>query len=109
MEFEKVDIRVGTIISVEALPDAHIPAWVLQIDFGSDVGIKKSSARIAKLYNETDLLGRQILAVVNLEPRQIGKIISECLVLGLPKTTEKDAEVVLIQPEREVPNGLKLS
>lgn len=106
--FLKSDIRVGTVLSAEELPAARVPAWVMTIDFGSDIGIKKSSARITKLYNVSDLVGRQVLAVVNFPPRQIGKIKSECLVLGLPADENPDTEVVLIQPERKVENGTRL-
>lgn len=107
-EFFKSDIRVGTVIDVEALPEARVPAWVLSIDFGP-LGIKKSSARITKLYSKSDLIGIQVIAVVNLPPRQIGKVKSECLVLGLPHSEDSDAAVTLLQPERPMPNGTRVS
>jgi len=104
-DFEKIDIRVGTILSAEVLISARVPAYVLTIDFGIDIGIKKSSARITRLYKVDELVGTQILAVVNFPPKQIGKIISEVLVLGLYKTQD---EVVLIRPFEIVENGLFL-
>ena len=104
-DFSKVDIRSGTIISVEAFPKARKPAWKLTIDFGADIGIKRSSAQITNLYEINDLMGRQILAVVNFPPRQIADFMSEVLVLGL-ETTEG---VVLLQPERTVEDGIRMS
>jgi tRNA-binding protein len=103
-DFEKIDIRVGTILEVNEFPKAKRPAWQLTIDFGS-LGIKKSSAQITDLYGREDLPGRQVLAVVNFPPRQIANFFSECLVLGV--YTDKK-EVVLIQPDRKVENGWKL-
>ena len=103
-DFLKLDIRSGTIIAVEAFPKARKPAWKLTIDFG-EVGTKRSSAQIVSLYSEADLLGRQVLAVVNFPPRQIADFISEVLVLGL----ETAAGVVLLQPERGVENGVRVS
>ncbi len=103
-DFEKVDIRCGTIISVEAFPKARKPAYQLTIDFGP-MGIKKSSAQITKYYDETSLLQRQVIAVVNFPVKQIANFYSECLVLGLYDDIN---EVVLLQPERNVPNGSKM-
>jgi tRNA-binding protein len=103
-DFEKIDIRVGTILEVNEFPKAKRPAWQLTVDFGP-IGILKSSAQITDLYNREDLVGRQVLAVVNFPPKQIANFFSECLVLGV--YTDKK-EVVLIQPDRRVENGWRL-
>lgn len=103
-EFEKIEMRVGTILSAENFQKAKIPAYILQIDFG-DLGIKKSSAQITDLYSTEDLIGRQVIAVVNFPPKQIANIMSECLVLG----AVNENEVVLLHPERRVKNGLRIS
>lgn len=103
--FERVDLRVGTVRKVEPFPEARIPAWKLWIDFGAELGERKSSARIARLYASDDLVGRQVVAVVNFPPKQIGPFMSECLVTGFP--TEEG--VVLACPERPVPNGTRLA
>ena len=104
-DFLKVDIRVGRIIEVEAFPEARKPAWKLKIDFGSDIGVKKSSAQITDLYDAESLLGRQILAVVNFPPRQIGPFMSEVLTLGVSDTA---GAIVLIKPDNEVKEGSRL-
>ena len=104
-DFEKVDIRVGSITRAEPYPEARKPAYKLWVDFGGEIGEKRSSAQITKHYTPETLIGRQVLAVVNFPPRQIGKVLSEVLVLGLP---DADGEVVLIGPGHEVPLGGKL-
>lgn len=99
-DFVKVDLRVGTIIEVNDFPEARKPAYQLTIDFG-DLGIKKSSAQITTIYNKENLLNKQIVAVVNFPRKQIAKFMSECLVLG----AVKGKDVVLLDPEKRVPNG----
>ncbi|HTF82547.1 MAG TPA: tRNA-binding protein [Cytophagales bacterium] len=103
-EFEKVDIRIGTIVAATMNTSVKKPAYLLQIDFGS-LGIKKSSAQITDLYTPEDLLGLQVAAVVNFPPKQIGKIMSECLLLG----AVSDTGVVILQTQRRTDNGLKVS
>lgn len=104
-DFLAVDIRVGRIVSAEPFPEARKPAIKLWVDFGEEIGVKKSSAQITANYEPEGLIGRQVLAVVNFPPRQIGKFMSEILVLGVPDATK---EVTLIGPDQEVPLGVRL-
>jgi len=104
-DFEKVDMRVGTILKAEDFPKARNPSYILQIDFGS-IGIKKSSAQITEAYTKEDLIGRQIIAVVNFPPKQIADLMSECLVLAVVGDAQG---VILLGTERKVENGLRIS
>lgn len=104
-DFQKVDIRVGRIIEIEPFPEARKPAFKLKIDLGSEIGIKRSSAQLTKNYKIEDLIGMQVLCVVNFPPRQIGPVLSEVLTLGLP---DDNNECVLIVPQKEVPLGGRL-
>lgn len=104
-DFEKVELLVGTILEVEEFPEARKPAYKLFIDLGPKVGLKRSSAQITKLYAKEELLGKQVLCVVNFNPKKIGPFISEVLTTGLVLGDE----VVLVIPERKVPNGTKLA
>ena len=101
-DFMKVEVRVGTIARAEPYPEARRPAFKLWVDFGGDLGVKKTSAQITRHYRLEDLPGRQVAAVVNFPPKQIGKFMSEVLVLGFP---DAEGEVVLIVPDKDVPNG----
>jgi len=105
-DFENVDLRTGTIIEVNDFPEARKLAFRLLIDFGDQIGLKNSSAQITHLYSKEELLGKQIIAVVNFPPKQIGPFISECLVTGF---VQKDDSVVLAVPDRKVENGIRLA
>ena len=104
-EFEKVEMRIGTIIEVADFPEARKPAYQLTIDFGSEIGIKKTSAQITKRYLKEDLIGKQIVAVVNFPKKQIGKFMSECLVLG---SVGEENDIVLLTSDVKVGNGLRI-
>lgn len=104
-DFARVDIRVGTIVRAEAFPEARRPAFKLWVDFGEPLGVRKTSAQITKHYGLEQLQGRQVAAVVNFPPKQIGPFLSEILVLGFP---DEEGEVVMIGPDKPVPNGGKL-
>jgi tRNA-binding protein len=104
-DFLKVDVRVGEIKEVKTFEEARVPAYKLWIDFGEDVGVKKTSAQITKNYEPDTLIGKQVLAVVNFPPKQIGNFMSEVLVLGVP---DQDNQVVLITPDEYVPQGGRL-
>ncbi len=104
-DFIKVELRVGTILEVFEFPEAKKPAWKMRIDFGPDIGERVSSAQITALYTKEDLIGRQVIAVVNFPPKQIGPFRSEVLVTGFH---DSEGRIVLARPERPVPNGAKL-
>ena len=104
-DFTKVELRVGRIISAEPFPQARKPAYILHVDFGPEIGVKKSSAQITNLYKPEELIGKLVVAVVNFPPKQIGPIMSECLVTGFHN---ERGEVVLCVPDKDVPLGAKL-
>ncbi|MGI9372293.1 MAG: tRNA-binding protein [Hyphomicrobiales bacterium] len=104
-DFLKVDIRTGTVVDAQPYPEARKPAFKLWVDFGGEIGTRKSSAQLTKHYTPEELIGRQVCAVVNFPPRQIGKFMSEILVLGMP---DDEGEVVLIRPDKPIPDGGRL-
>jgi tRNA-binding protein len=104
-DFSKVDIRVGTIITVDDFPEARKPAYKLVIDFGPSIGLKKSSVQITQHYPKDQLIGMQVIAVVNFAPKQIGNFMSEVLTLGLP---DEHGHTIVVSPSKHVPNGVKL-
>ena len=104
-DFEQVELRVGTIVSAEVFKQAHKPAYQLKVDFGEDIGIKKSSAQITELYSTEELIGKQVIAVVNFPPKQIGPMMSECLVTGF---YNEEGAVILAVPDKLCKDGVKL-
>jgi tRNA-binding protein len=104
-DFSKIDMRTGTVVTVSDFPEARNPSYKLQIDFGDEIGIKKTSAQITNKYKKDELLGMQVIAVVNFPDKQIANFMSECLILGAVENNS----VVLIKPQMKVPNGLKIS
>jgi tRNA-binding protein len=104
-EFEKTEMRVGTILEANDFPEARKPAYQLTIDFGEEIGVRKSSAQITKRYTKEELMGRQVIAVVNFPKKQIGKFMSECLVLG---AVGHEGDVILLTPDFKVENGLRI-
>lgn len=104
-DFQRIDFRVGTIISVNEFPEARKPAYIIHVDLGKEIDIKKSSAQVTSFYTPTQLIGKQVLCVCNFEPKQIGPILSEVLITGFP---DEEGKVVLCVPEKNVANGTKL-
>jgi tRNA-binding protein len=104
-DFDKIDMRAGTIIDVNDFPKAWKPAYKLTVDFGEEIGLKRSSAQITTHYKKEDLLNRKVIAVINFPPKQIADFISECLVLGV---YDENKDVILLQPERAVKNGMRI-
>ena len=105
-DFQKVELRIGTIIEVQEFPEARKPAWKLTVDFGEEMGVRQASAQIKDLYSKQELIGKQVLGVVNFPPKQIGPFMSECLVTGF---VQGDGSVVLAVPDKPVTNGLRLA
>ncbi len=105
-DFMQVELRAGTIVAAEPFPQARKPAWKLTVDFGAEIGIRRSSAQLTALYQPEQLIGKQVLAVLNFPPKQIGPFVSECLVTGLYR---EDGAVVLAVPDQPVPNGARLA
>ncbi|SNR31939.1 tRNA-binding protein [Maribacter sedimenticola] len=104
-DFSKIDMRVGTILSVDEFPEARNPSYKITIEFGDEIGIRKSSAQITLKYNKEELIGMQVIAVINFPKKQIANFMSECLILG----AVDNSSVILLQPQMKVPNGLKIS
>lgn len=104
-DFEKIDIRCGTVIDIKDFPKARNPSYQIWIDFGTELGIKRSSAQVTQYYKQEDLLNKQVIAVINFPPKQIADFFSECLVLGI---YDENNHVILLQPEREVKNGQRI-
>ena len=104
-QFERVELRVGTVTAVDNFPEAKKPAWKVTVDFGPEVGVRQSSAQVTDIYSREDLIGRQIVGVVNFPPKRIGPMMSEFLLTGFHRD---DGAVVIATPEREVPNGARL-
>lgn len=105
-DFQKIELRIGTIVEVSDFPEARNPSYKLMIDFGKELGVRKSSAQITDLYSKEDLVGKQIMAVVNFPPKQIGPMMSECLVTGFHR---EDGAVVLATPDMDLENGSRLA
>ncbi len=105
-DFQKVELRIGTIIEVEEFPEARKPAWKLTVDYGDEIGVRRASAQLTDLYSRKELVGKQVLGVVNFPPKQIGPFMSECLVTGF---VQGDGSVVLAVPDKPVTNGLRLA
>ncbi len=105
-DFQKVELRTGTIIAAEEFPEAKKPAWKLTVDFGEEAGVRRASAQLTDLYSREELVGKQVLGVVNFPPKQIGPFMSECLVTGF---VQRDGSVVLAVPDKPVANGLRLA
>lgn len=105
-DFQKVELRVGTIVEIEDFPEARKPAWKLTVDYGDEIGVRRASAQITDLYEIEELVGKQVVGVVNFPPKQIGPFMSECLVTGF---VQADGSVVLAVPDKPVANGLRLA